>query len=98
MPDKDFQDLTMEDMRRFVFKTLDLCHEFYKNMLKSKLLEFVKDQICKSRRKGHPTSTSFKCLAEGVHLAKHVENLDRVLKQKEFARFVCKLEMRIKWK
>jgi len=40
-PDEDFQNITMEDMRRFVFKTLGLCHEFYKkDMLKLKIFEF----------------------------------------------------------
>ena len=31
-PDEEFQDLIMEDMRRFIFKTLDLGHEFYKKI------------------------------------------------------------------
>ena len=37
--DEEFQDIIMEDMRRVRFKTLDLGLEFYKNMLKFKILE-----------------------------------------------------------
>ena len=59
----------MEEMRRFIFKTLDLGHEFYKKHAKVQGLGVQKDGSRKSRRDGHPTSTSFKCFAESVCLA-----------------------------
>ncbi|KAJ8421812.1 hypothetical protein Cgig2_009395 [Carnegiea gigantea] len=80
----------MEDMKRFIFKTLDLGHEFYKKYAKVQGSRVREAGICKSRRDGHPTSTLFKCSAEGVRLAKHVDNTDRVRKAKDETRFDCK--------
>ena len=53
--------------------------------------------IPKSRRDGHPTSTWFKCSPEGVCLAKHVDNTDRVQKTKDETRFGYKAEILFKW-
>jgi len=38
-PNEDFQDPIMEDMRRFIFKTFDLGHAFYKRYTKVKRFE-----------------------------------------------------------
>jgi len=82
----------MDDMRRFIFKTLDLGHEFYKKYAKVQGFGVWKDRIPKSRRDGHPTS-SFKCSAEGVRLAKYVDNTERVRKAKDEIHFDCKAEI-----
>jgi len=64
-PDEEFQDLTMEDMRRFIFKALGLGHEFYKKYAKVQGFGVWKDGICKSRR-------------DGIQLRHHSHVLSRV--------------------
>ena len=56
-----------------------------------------KDAISQSGRDGHPTSTSFKCSAEGVRLSKHVDNTEAVWKAKDETRFGCIVEIWFKW-
>jgi len=83
-------------MRKLIFKSLNLCCEFYKLYAKSKGFGMQEKTACKSRTDGHPTSKRFKCAAKGLHLQKYVDNPNRKKKPKELTRCNCKAEIRFK--
>ena len=56
---KAVENFTMRDMRKLIFKSLNLCCEIYKLYEKSKGFEIQEKTTCKSRKDGHPTSKIF---------------------------------------
>ncbi|KAJ8434947.1 hypothetical protein Cgig2_012973 [Carnegiea gigantea] len=89
--DKEFQDLTIEDMRRFIFKTFDM------NFIK----KYAKIQGFGVRRMGYAKvekmDIQLRSPLYDVRLTKHVENTDRVRKAKDEICFGCKVEIWFKW-
>ena len=65
---KAFEDFTIRDMRKLIFKSLNLCCEFYKLHAKSKGFEIREKTACKSRNNWPPTSKIFKCYVKGLRL------------------------------
>ena len=80
---KKLEDFTMRDMRKLIFKSFDLCCEFYRMYEKLKGFGVREKSVSKSRADGHPTSKILKCSAKDLCLQKYMENCDRERKPKE---------------
>jgi len=88
--EKELEDVAMRDMRKLIFKSLNLCCEFYKMYAKSKGLRIREKNACKSRTDEHPTSKIFKCSTKGFLLQKYLDNSNRKRKSKKLTEVIAK--------
>ena len=94
---KKKSNVTVIDMTKLTFKSLELCEEFYRMYAKLKGSRVRRNVLCKSRTNRHPTSRMFKCSAEGMRRKKFLQNPDKKKKTKELTRFSYYAVIRSKW-